>query len=140
MNKSELSSRVAADASLSKAAADTVIDAVFSTIADALANGETVAIAGFGTFSIRARAARQGRNSQTGEPFTIAASKAPAFKAGKALRDAVRGESTRRSQAGAPASSLESVASAHRVRLRAPSRPARATGPAAPRSGRAPPA
>lgn len=91
MNKSELSSRVAADASLSKAAADTVIDAVFSTIADALANGETVAIAGFGTFSTRARAARRGRNPQTGEPLTIAASKAPAFKAGKALRDAVRG-------------------------------------------------
>ena len=91
MNKSELSSRVAADASLSKAAADTVIDAVFSTISDALANGETVAIAGFGTFSTRARAARQGRNPQTGEPLTIAASKAPVFKAGKALRDAVRG-------------------------------------------------
>ena len=91
MNKSELSSRVAADASLSKAAADTVIDAVFSTISDALANGETVAIAGFGTFSTRARAARQGRNPQTGEPLTIAASKAPAFKAGKPLRDAVRG-------------------------------------------------
>ena len=91
MNKSELSSRVAADASLSKAAADTVIDAVFSTISDALANGETVAIAGFGTFSTRARAARQGRNPQTGEPLTIAASKAPAFKASKPLRDAVRG-------------------------------------------------
>ena len=91
MNKSELSSRVAADASLSKAAADTVIDAVFSTISDALANGETVAIAGFGTFSTRARAARQGRNPQTGEPLTIAASKAPAFKAGKPLRDSVGG-------------------------------------------------
>ncbi len=91
MNKSELSSQVAADASLSRAAADTVIDAVFSTISDALASGETVAIAGFGTFSIRARAARQGRNPQTGEPLTIAASKVPAFKAGKALRDAVRG-------------------------------------------------
>ena len=91
MNKSELSSQVAADVSLSRAAADTVIDAVFSTISDALAKGETVAIAGFGTFSIRARAARQGRNPQTGEPLTIAASKAPAFKPGKGLRDAVRG-------------------------------------------------
>ena len=91
MNKSELSSQVAADASLSRAATDAVIDAVFSTISDALAKGEPVAIAGFGTFSIRARAARQGRNPQTGEPLTIAASKAPAFKAGKALRDAVRG-------------------------------------------------
>ena len=91
MNKSELSSRIAAEASLSKAAADTLIDAVFSTISDALARGETVAIAGFGTFSTQARAARQGRNPRTGEPLIIAASKAPAFKAGKALRDAVRG-------------------------------------------------
>lgn len=91
MNKSELSSRVAADASLSKAEAGTVVDAVFSNICEALARGETVAIAGFGTFSTRARAARQGRNLRTGEPLAIAASKAPAFKAGKALRDAVRG-------------------------------------------------
>ena len=91
MNKSELSSRVAADASLSKAEAGTLIDAVFSTISEALARGETVAIAGFGTFSTQARAARQGRNPRTGEPLAIAASKAPAFKAGKALRDAVRG-------------------------------------------------
>ena len=90
MNKSELSSRVAADASLSRAATDTVIDAVFLTITDALARGETVAIAGFGTFSTRERAARQGRNPQTGEPIAIAASKAPAFKAGKTLRDLVR--------------------------------------------------
>ena len=72
MNKPELSSRVAADASLSKASADSVIDAVFSTITDTLVRGENVAIAGFGTFTPRARAARQGRNPQTGEPITIA--------------------------------------------------------------------
>ena len=68
---------------------DSVIDAVFSTISGALANDKTVTIAGFGTFSTRARAARQGRNPKTGEPITIAASNAPAFKAGKALRAAV---------------------------------------------------
>ena len=90
MNISELSSRVAADASLSKAGADSVIDAVFSTITDTLARGESVAIAGFGTFAHRAREARQGRNPQTGEPITIAASTVPTFKAGKTLRDAVR--------------------------------------------------
>ena len=90
MNRSELSSRVAADASLSKAGADSVIDAVFSTITDTLARGESVAIAGFGTFTPRARAARQGRNPQSGEPIIIAASTVPTFKAGKTLRDAVR--------------------------------------------------
>ena len=89
MNKSDLASQITTDASLSRAAVDSVIDAVFSTISDALANDEAVTIAGFGTFSTRARAARQGRNPQTGEPITIAASKAPAFKAGKALRAAV---------------------------------------------------
>ena len=89
MNKSELSSRVVADASLSKTGADSVIDAVFSTITDTLARGESVAIAGFGTFNPRARAARQGRNPQTGESITIAASTVPTFKAGKTLRDAV---------------------------------------------------
>ena len=90
MNKSELSSRVASDASLSRATADSVVDAVFSTIADTLATGESVAIAGFGMFTPKARAARQGRNPQTGEPISIAASTVPTFKAGKALRDAVR--------------------------------------------------
>ena len=90
MNRSELSSPVAADASMSKADADSVIDAVFSTITDTLARGESVAIAEFGTFTPRARAARQGRNPQSGEPITIVASTVPTFKAGKTLRDAVR--------------------------------------------------
>ena len=90
-NKPELSSRVAADTSLSRAAADCVVDAVLSTHSDALATGEPVAIARSATFCTRARAARRGRNARTGEPFTIAASKVTAFKAGKTLRDTVRG-------------------------------------------------
>ena len=89
MNKSELSSRVAAAASMSRTEADTAVSAVFSAIADALAAAETVAIAGFGTFSTKERSARTGRNPRTGEAISIAASRAPAFKAGKALRDAV---------------------------------------------------
>ena len=91
MNKSDLSSQVADQASLSKGQASDVVDAVFSAIADALARDESVAIPGFGTFSSKARAAREGLNPRTGESIAIAASKAPAFKAGKTLRDAVRG-------------------------------------------------
>ena len=89
MTKSELSTQVAAQASLTKASADAAVSAVFSAITDALANGETVTLTGFGTFSVRSREARQGRNPRTGESITIAASSIPAFKAGKALRDAV---------------------------------------------------
>ena len=62
---------------------------MFSTIADALAGGETVAITGFGTFSIKSRPARQGRNPRTGENITIAASNRPSFKAGKTLRETI---------------------------------------------------
>lgn len=90
MTKSELSAKVAAQGSLSKASADATVSAVFSAITDALANGETVTLTGFGTFSTRTRQARQGRNPRTGESITIAASKVPSFKAGKTLRDAVR--------------------------------------------------
>ena len=89
MTKSELSTQVAAQASLTKASADAAVNAVFSAITDALSNGETVTLTGFGTFSVRSREARQGRNPRTGESITIAASNLPAFKAGKALRDAV---------------------------------------------------
>ena len=91
MNKSELSSHVAGQASLSKAQGGEVVDAVFSAIADALARDEIVVIPGFGTFSTKSREARQGRNPRTGESIAIAASKSPSFKAGKTLRDAVRG-------------------------------------------------
>ena len=92
MNKAELVSHVAAETSTTRAAAERMVGTVFSAIADALAGGETVAIAGFGTFSTRSRAARAGRNPATGASITIAASRAPAFKPGKTLRDAVNRE------------------------------------------------
>ena len=90
MTKSELAAKVAAQASLSAAAADRAVGAVFSAISDALASGEAVTLTGFGTFSTRRREARQGRNPRTGESITIAASNVPSFKAGKTLRDAVK--------------------------------------------------
>ena len=89
MTRSELCARAAAATSLSKAAA--AVGALFSAIADALARGETVTVAGFGRFTTRDRAARTGRNPQTGDAVAIAASRVPAFKAGKALRNAVDG-------------------------------------------------
>ena len=89
MNKSEIVNQVAARTSLSRLAAGSAVNAVLSVITDALARGETVAIAGFGTFSTRTRSARRGRNPRTGEPVAIAESRVPSFKAGKALRDAV---------------------------------------------------
>ena len=89
MTKSELSTQVATQASLTKASADAAVNTVFSAITDALAKGDTVTLTGFGTFSVRTRGARQGRNPRTGESIAIAASNVPAFKAGKALRDAV---------------------------------------------------
>ena len=89
MNRSELASNVAAGTSLSKSDAASAVRAVITTIADALARGETVTLTGFGPFSTRSRAARAGRNPATGETLTIAASRAPAFKPGKALCDTV---------------------------------------------------
>ena len=89
MKKSDIAARVAPKTSLSKADAAGAVDAVLSAISDALARGESVSIAGFGTFSVKRRAAWQGRNPRTGEPVAIAASKLPSFKAGKGLRDAV---------------------------------------------------
>ena len=91
MTRSELCVRVAAATSLSKADAAAVAGAVFSTIADALARGETVTVAGFRKFTTRDRPVRAGRNPQTGEAAAIAASRVPSFKAGKPLRDAVHG-------------------------------------------------
>ena len=90
MNKSDIVSHVASRASLSKAEATAAVDGVVEAIQDALASGNSVALTGFGTFSVKSRPARTGRNPQTGESIEIAASKAPAFKAGKTLRDAVR--------------------------------------------------
>ena len=85
MKKSDLSAVVAAEASLSRADAETAVNAVLGSIGDALAKGETVSIAGFGTFTVKDRPARQGRNPRTGESIAIAASKVPSFKAGKGL-------------------------------------------------------
>jgi len=90
MNKSELVSSVAEGAEISKAAAARAVDSMVSAVSDALGKGEQVTIIGFGTFSIRERAARQGRNPQTGKPMKIAASKSVGFKAGKQLKDAVQ--------------------------------------------------
>ena len=89
MNKAELVEAVAAAANLSKADAGRAVDAVVSGIASSLQGGEQVSIVGFGTFSVKRRAARSGRTPRTGESIQIQASNVPAFKAGKALRDAV---------------------------------------------------
>ncbi len=90
MNKSELIEKMADAADISKAAAARALDAMTDEIAIALKQGETVSLIGFGTFSIKERAARTGRNPQTGAPIDIKASKTPSFKAGKALKDAVQ--------------------------------------------------
>lgn len=89
MNKADLIDAVAEAADISKAAAQRSVDSVFETITRSLANDDTVTIVGFGTFSVRTRAARTGRNPRTQEPMEIAESKQPVFKAGKALKDAV---------------------------------------------------
>ena len=89
MNKSELIEAITADADLSKAAAGRALDAVTGAITGALKDGESVSLVGFGTFSVKARAARTGRNPQTGAAIQIAAANIPSFKAGKALKDAV---------------------------------------------------
>ncbi len=89
MNKGELIEAVADSAGISRADATKAVDAVLDSITSTLANGGSVSLVGFGTFSVKARAARTGRNPRTGEPIQIAASNVPGFKAGKALKDAV---------------------------------------------------
>jgi DNA-binding protein HU-beta len=89
MNKAELIEAVAGAANLSKADASRAVDAVVDSIASALKKGQQVSVVGFGTFSVKHRAARSGRNPRTGETIEISASNVPGFKAGKALRDAV---------------------------------------------------
>lgn len=88
MNKSDLIDAIAEKADISKAAAGRVVDAFTDSVTAALKDGGQVALVGFGTFSVRDRAARSGRNPQTGAPIQIAAAKVPSFKAGKALKDA----------------------------------------------------
>ena len=89
MNKSELIDAIAASADLSKASAGRALDAALEAVTGALKAGDSVALVGFGTFQVKERAARTGRNPQTGKPIQIAAAKVPSFKAGKALKDAV---------------------------------------------------
>ena len=90
MNKAELIGHVATTGQLSKADAAAVVDACFNAITGALARGETVKLPGFGTFEVRERAARQGRNPKTGETINIPAGKSPGFKSGKGLKDAIK--------------------------------------------------
>jgi len=89
MNKAELIEAIADAADLTKADAGRALDGMVNAITDALKKGDTVSLVGFGSFLVKERAARQGRNPQTGNTITIAAAKIPSFKAGKALKDAV---------------------------------------------------
>lgn len=89
MNKTELIAIIAAEAGISKAAAGKTLSAVTDSITSALKSGDSVTLIGFGTFKVSKRAARTGRNPQTGKEIKIAARKVPAFTAGKALKDAV---------------------------------------------------
>lgn len=89
MNKAELIDTVADGSDISKAAASRAVDSMVAAITGALQKGDQVALVGFGTFSVKDRAARTGRNPRTGEAIQIKASKNPVFKAGKALKDAV---------------------------------------------------
>ncbi|WP_086982857.1 HU family DNA-binding protein [Vibrio aphrogenes] len=88
MNKTQLVEKIAADADISKAAAGRALDAFIEAVTETLKADEQVALVGFGTFSVRTRAARTGRNPKTGDVIQIAEAKVPAFKAGKALKDA----------------------------------------------------
>ncbi|HHY40457.1 MAG TPA: HU family DNA-binding protein [Syntrophaceticus sp.] len=89
MNKAELIGSVAEKAGMPKKDAEKAVNAVFASIEEALAKGDKVQLVGFGTFEVRERAARTGRNPQTGEEIQIAASRVPAFRAGKALKESV---------------------------------------------------
>lgn len=90
MTKTEIVAAIARDAATTKAEAARILDAVVKVISDALAKGEKVTLTGFGTYEVRHRAARMGRNPQTGATIQIPAQKTPAFRAGKSLKDAVK--------------------------------------------------
>ena len=89
MNKAEFVDSVATKADMSKTEAGAAVDAVLDSVTDALRNGDQVTLVGFGTFLVRKREARTGRNPRTGEPLEIKASNVPSFKAGKALKESV---------------------------------------------------
>ncbi|MCX7772645.1 MAG: HU family DNA-binding protein [Clostridia bacterium] len=91
MNKADLINAVAQQSGLTKKDSEAAIDALVSVVEESLSSGEKVVLVGFGTFETKNRAARKGRNPQTKEAITIPASKAPVFKAGKALKDKVNG-------------------------------------------------
>lgn len=91
-NKAELISEVVSATEMKKSKATEAVDAIFKAIENNLSNGDKVQLIGFGTFEVRHRAARKGRNPQTGAEIEIPATNVPAFKAGKALKDAVKGE------------------------------------------------
>ena len=90
MNKTEFINAVAAKEGIEKKCAEKAVNAVFATLAEEIAKGNRVQLVGFGTFEVRERAEKTARNPRTGEEMTVPASKVPAFKAGKALKDAVK--------------------------------------------------
>lgn len=90
MNKADLINHVAAAAGLTKASAGDAVEAVLGGISSTLSNGDSVSLVGFGTFSVAERSARTARNPRTGDTINVPASRAPKFKAGKALKDAVK--------------------------------------------------
>ena len=90
MTKAEMVERMAKDAKITKKAAEAALDSFTSGVRDSLKRGKRVSLVGFGTFAVGRRAARNGRNPQTGETIKIKAAKVPKFKAGKALKDAIR--------------------------------------------------
>lgn len=98
MNKTELIASVAQKTELTKKDAEKAVKAVFDTVAEELAAGGKVQVIGFGTFEVRERAAREGRNPQNGKTITIAASKSPAFKAGKGLKEQVNAAKAKKTQ------------------------------------------
>jgi len=89
MNKSDLINAIAEESGLTKADAGRALDATLSSVSSALKGGDSISLIGFGTFSVKERSARTGRNPQTGETIQIKASKIPSFKAGKTLKDSV---------------------------------------------------
>ena len=89
MNKGELVEKIATEAQLSKASANRALDAFMEAVSESLKKGDPVALVGFGTFSVKDRAARKGRNPQTGAEIQIRASRVPGFKAGKVLKDSL---------------------------------------------------
>ena len=90
MNKSELVSAIAKEADVTKEVAGSTLDATIEAVTKSLKKGDSVTLVGFGTFQVKERSAREGRNPKTGETIQIAASKVPSFKAGKGLKDAVK--------------------------------------------------